>query len=75
MNSEYVLAKHSASHFSIALQMPRLPVEFKEGSASDSVFGFSWASFSLSDSVIMEKVRLQGPCVNYLLNSLISLAA
>lgn len=29
----------------------------------------------LSDSVIMEKVRLQGPCVSYLLNCLISWAA
>ncbi len=46
MNSEYVFLKLSASHFSVVLQMPRQPVEFKEGSASGSVFGFSWASFS-----------------------------
>jgi len=39
-----VFAKLSASHFS---QMQRQLVEFKEGSASGSVFGFSWASFRL----------------------------
>lgn len=46
MNSEYVFAKLSASHFSLVLQMQRQLVEFKAGSASGSVFGFSWASFS-----------------------------
>lgn len=46
MNSEYVFAKLSASHFSLILKTQRQLVEFKEGSASGSVFGFSWASFS-----------------------------
>lgn len=38
MNSEYVFAKLSASHFFVVLQIPRQLVEFKEGSASGSVF-------------------------------------
>lgn len=38
MNSEYVFEKISASHFFVVLQIPRQLVEFKEGSASGSVF-------------------------------------